>query len=249
MTSWWLWGASLIPAVLTSACGGGGASGTRPHDMNAAAHESAAQEEDRKAEQLASRHDAGRPSPAAKCHPGQRGAACWTSRGNPTEKYQKLSTQARELAARHRAASAALRDAEAQVCAGISDEDRDLSPFANRKDIRSVGDLTETEGGGEGTFVERVAGLQVVFRATPGLSAEWLQRVVDCHLARNAVIGHEAAAHEMDYCPLTLRGVAARVSSTGDGFAISIRSNDQKVVEELRRRGRALLAGEAALRP
>jgi len=112
-----------------------------------------------------------------------------------------------------------------------------------------VGDLLVPEGGGEGEFRDRVAGIEIVFRATPGVTAEWFQRVVDCHLARNAVIGSDVASHEMNYCPLTLRGVTARVSSAGNGFAVAIQSEDQRVVEELRRRGGAIIGQDYATRP
>jgi len=40
------------------------------------------------------------------------------------------------------------------------------------------------------------------------MTAEWFQRIVDCHLARNASLGFSAA--EMPYCPLNVKGVHAR---------------------------------------
>jgi hypothetical protein len=40
------------------------------------------------------------------------------------------------------------------------------------------------------SFVPRTEGAVISFRATPGLTAQWLQRVIDCHLARNAALGH-----------------------------------------------------------
>jgi hypothetical protein len=49
------------------------------------------------------------------------------------------------------------------------------------------------------------------------MTAEWLQRLTDCHIARNAALGHVAPA--MPDCPLVPMGVTARVTSTGGGFA------------------------------
>ena len=69
------------------------------------------------------------------------------------------------------------------------------------------------------------------FRAVPGMTVEWLQRVVDCHLARNAVLGH--VAPEMPNCPLVPEGVTARVRSTGNGFAVDLRADDSTTVREI----------------
>lgn len=84
----------------------------------------------------------------------------------------------------------------------------------------------------------RTAGAVVTFRAVPGLTAEWLQRLVDCHLARNAARGH--VVPEMPNCPLVPKGAAATVRSTGDGFAVSISSSDDATAREIRARAERL---------
>jgi hypothetical protein len=139
------------------------------------------------------------------------------------------------LAAKHRAASEALRSAEASACSGISEEDRDVSPFMHQADVRSVSPLQEEVKTGK-VASNRVAGAEVVFQAVPGMTAEWLQRVVNCHLARNAGLGHEAAAAEMPYCPLTLHGAQASVRSVGDGFVVAIRADDADTSKEILKR-------------
>jgi hypothetical protein len=121
----------------------------------------------------------------------------------------------------------------------VPEEDRDLSPFGHVGDIRSVSPLLEDVRTGKGTS-SRVAGAEVVFRAVPGLTAEWLQRVIDCHLARNSAVGHEASAAEMPYCPLTNRGAQARVRSVGDGFAVAVCSDDADASKEILKRAEAL---------
>lgn len=60
--------------------------------------------------------------------------------------------------------------------------------------------------------------------AVEGLTTEWLQQVADCHLARNAAVGHEMP--EMPDCPLAPLGASVSVTSTGTGFAVEIRSGD-----------------------
>jgi hypothetical protein len=56
------------------------------------------------------------------------------------------------------------------------------------------------------------------------MTTEWLQRSVDCQLARNAALGH--VVPEMPDCPLIPNGVEAHVRSVGNGFAVEIKSND-----------------------
>jgi hypothetical protein len=104
-------------------------------------------------------------------------------------------------------------------------------------DVLDVAILTESTGTPK-TPRERTAGAVVTFHAVPGMTVEWLQRIVDCHLARNSALGHSAPG--MPDCPLVPRGVEARVSSTGDGFAVTIRSDDDHTAQEILTRARRL---------
>jgi hypothetical protein len=66
--------------------------------------------------------------------------------------------------------------------------------------------------------------------------------MVDCHLARNAAIGHDVAAAEMAHCPLTERGASARVRAVNGGFAVDVRAADADGARAIWRRARALAA-------
>jgi hypothetical protein len=83
-----------------------------------------------------------------------------------------------------------------------------------------------------------LAGAAIVFRAVPGLTAEWLQRIIDCHLARNAAVGYEMP--EMADCPLALPGISAKVVSSGDGFAAQVRSGQDSTAAEIWRRAQQI---------
>jgi hypothetical protein len=100
----------------------------------------------------------------------------------------------------------ALRDAATRACVGVPNDDRDMSPFDHREDIESVAQLYSPSSGGKNP-TRHFLGATVVFHATPGMTAQWLQRVIDCHLARNAALGHDVP--EMAYCPLVPKGVSA----------------------------------------
>jgi len=229
---WWISILGLAAAACASAT-----PGSRPHDMSAAQHEREGEAHARTAEGHAGQYD-----PSASCSPrGGRGGAladtCWTSVSNPTAEHQRAAEEHRRHAADHRAASAALRDAEARACVGIGPDDRDMSPFDHVEDIVSVEALTERTGTSKAPS-QRSVGAVVTFRAVPGMTAEWLQRVVDCHVARNASLGH--VVPEMPNCPLVPNGAQARVTSTGSGFAVAIRSDDPATARDILARAERL---------
>lgn len=229
--------AATAIALLASACAH--TSGTQPHDMSVPEHEAAATREDTKAEEHAAEHDPTQEAPRERCS-GVKGRVCWTDMVNPTDEHQRVARQHRDAAAKHRAAAQALKDTEAKACDGITEEDRDMSPFAHSDDVREVSALEEERPAGKSKTVRQV-GATVVFRAMPGLTAEWLQRIVDCHLARNAALGHDMP--EMAYCPLVPRGVTAKVRSVGDGFAVEVRSDDPETAKQILARAQGIKKG------
>lgn len=236
---------SVVSLALLAGCAS--TSGAQPHDMSVVHHEAEASSHEAEAAQHAALYDVSARAARERCLNTTAGTsptnACWTSVANPTEEHLREAERHRRMAADHRAASQALRDAEARACAGLSEADRDMSPFAHREDIAGVSPLAVSVSSGRQT-TQHTVGATVTFRATPGMTAEWFQRLIDCHLARAAALGHEIP--EMPYCPLALREVEARVTSTGNGFAVSIRADDSATVEEILRRARALTSPTAA---
>lgn len=231
---------SIVLGALVVACSSA-TPGARPHDMSAAHHEATAGAHERGAE--AHRRGYVPESRAASSRCDRSGTSrppiCWASIENPTAKHLRLAEDHRRSAAAHRAASQALRDAEVRACAGLADEDRDTSPFDRREDIAVVEPLHEQVGTPKLPRT-KVVGAIVTFRAVPGLTTEWLQRVVDCHLARNAALGH--VVPETPDCPLVPEGVTARVSSTGTGFAVAIRGSSETSAREVLERAQRLRA-------
>jgi hypothetical protein len=225
----------ILVTVLTVVGGCASTPGARPDESSVAGHE-----------QMAQQHEAEGAAVAENCRRGvpPAGSVCWTSTGSPTPETLKQEARHRRMAADHRAASQALRDAEAQACAGIPEQDRDMSPFEHREDIARVEPIEMSLGGKVGGF--RMTGVTIEVRAVPGMTAEWLQRVVDCHIARNASMGY--AMPEMSDCPLMLKNVTATVTSTGRGFAVAVRSADVGTLREVQRRAEALRSSPRANR-
>jgi hypothetical protein len=183
-----------------------------PVMMNAASHSTAAKGE----AEIAAAHDTevGRGERASRRWCGRPLDAigfCWTSLVSADSEHRRAAESHREAAATHRGRSSALRAAEASACAGIAESERDQSPFSHREDIVRVD-------------VDERAGVTVVFRAVEGMTAAGLQRVIDCHLARNAALGHEVP--EMSYCPLAPAGVLAEVRPVAGGFAVDVTTRD-----------------------
>lgn len=221
----------LASALLTLPLIACASSGTRPSDMTGAEHEAHAAAERKESTQHARQYDPN----ALTCPPYVPGECSpyWRSATNPTERHAEEAVKHRQLAEKHRAASAVLRDAEASACQGIPAADRDMSPFNHREDIVRV-ERIEREVLGPGGL----RGARVIFRAQPGMTAESLQRLVDCHVARWAALGIDDP--DVAYCPLALNGVSAKVKSVVGGFAVEIVAKDEKTAGAVVGRAQAL---------
>jgi hypothetical protein len=227
----------IAPVVFVTVLGACASTpGAQPHDMSVAQHEAMAANAERGAASQQAQYD---PNAIVRTTSCNSKAPCWTSTTNPTAEHVDEARKLHQAAADHRAASQALRDAEARACVGLSDEDRDVSPFAHREDIASVEPSYEGSSSKLGPR-SRLVGAVITFRAVPGMTAEWLQRLVDCHLARNAALGH--VVPEMAYCPLVPKDVTATVTGSGAGFAVTVRSDDSATADEVLRRARTLSA-------
>ncbi len=226
-----------MPVVFTALAACAATPGAKPSDMSAVQHEEMAKQEDTASKAHLAQFDPTAKSGTKTCS-GKGNQICWTSEENPTVEHAAEWQKHEKAAADHRAASQALRDAEARTCVGISDVDRDMSPFDHREDISGV-DEVRGPAGRKGP-PPRIEGSVVHFRAVQGMTSQWLQRVVDCHLARNAALGNEVA--DMPNCPLVPKGAIATVSGTATGFDVTIRGNDPAAVDEIGRRARTLVA-------
>jgi hypothetical protein len=233
--SWVL--SSLIGGTLLGACA---STGTEPHDMTAGQHQAAARAEEQTAAQHKAQYDPSQTKAAANAGCVEYEGPCnvrWTSTANPTERHVKDAQKHRKMAEKHRAASQALRDAEQRFCSRIPEADRDMSPFYHREDVTAVEKATAVKDVYYGSGDQKEIGARVTLRAVPGLTGEWLQRVVDCHLARNAVVGDDPT---MSFCPLGVARVTASVTSVGGGFAVDITSDNPDSVREIFKRASAL---------
>jgi hypothetical protein len=107
-------------------------------------------------------------------------------------------------------------------------------PFARRDYITRVEPYKVTESDGKHSRTQ-LEGAIVELQPAPGITRELLQRLVENHVTYLTSTGAASSSS-----PLAVVGSTAAVSSTGDGFAITIRSKDSDAAKEILRRAEAL---------
>jgi hypothetical protein len=80
--------------------------------------------------------------------------------------------------------------------------------------------------------------VSIVLAQVPGLSADSMQKSLDCHLARNAAVGFSAS--EMPFCPLASKGIHAVARESKGRVTVEITAGDSRAAEEVLRRSRLL---------
>jgi hypothetical protein len=154
----------------------------------------------------------------------------WSYSMAPTMERTLAANRLREQAARHRTIAKGLLDAEKHACAGLQQEDIDTGPFFHRNAIDKV---TPVEVNGT------PQGARIRFAAVPGLGAPWMQRAVECAMARAAVLGYPE-----DYLresPLMLEGVSATVLQDGARVEVQVSSDDPMTAIKILGRSEGLL--------
>jgi hypothetical protein len=121
-------------------------------------------------------------------------------------------------------------------CVGVPEIAMNGSPLTNPNDVRAVQEIKPDAPVSETETVIPRGGARILLRAQPGMTAEWLQRIAECHMAKVAV----ATPATLTSSPLDVRGALVSVQSTGNGFAVDITSPDVKVAREILTRARAV---------
>ncbi len=104
------------------------------------------------------------------------------------------------------------------VCAGVSDASLDKTLAELRANVEGVEPLREVHA----KLTPRLIGATVRVRATPGMTAEWLGRALQCDAARSG----PSASCSPEGCPLVPDGASMDVTSTPTGFAIAVRARE-----------------------
>jgi hypothetical protein len=139
------------------------------------------------------------------------------------------------VAQEHMDAARRLRGDEQAACYHVPDADRLDGPLTAER-IASVEVIRDHGVFPKGQLVP--VGVRVYLLAEPGLTQEWLGRVVACHMAHVAVTGQQAM-----HSPLAVPGSSVSVSPTGNGFEVTIMSKNTEVARAIVEKGVALVGG------
>jgi hypothetical protein len=133
----------------------------------------------------------------------------------------------------HLAAAAQLRQEEQVACYGVPDTDRLQDPFAHPDRVASI-EVVQDRGEFPKAPLKPV-GVAVEVRAEPGLTQQWLGRLVACHMAHVAVVGQDA-----NPSLLSVPSAQVSVSSTSVGFRVTVTSRDRDIARALVGKGQEL---------
>lgn len=125
---------------------------------------------------------------------------------------------------------------EKPACRGIPESDWGGSALVDGQLVRSVQQIKSEAPVSEAETVVPRGGARIALRAAPGMTAEWLQRIAECHMAQVAA----ASPWMLTSSPLDVKGALISVQSSGDGFAVDITSPDLKVAKDILTRARGL---------
>jgi hypothetical protein len=137
------------------------------------------------------------------------------------------------LAQAHLDAASRLRAEEANACAGVPDADRVNGPFAQAGRVSDVEVVRDRGPFPKGP--QQAVGVAVTLRAEPGLTEQWLGRVVECNRAYLAVVGSSSRTS-----PLSVPDTRVSVSSTYGGFRVTVTSKDAELAKSVVDHGQML---------
>lgn len=208
---------SLTVAIAASC--GGAEPGTRPDDMSAEEHRSAADSHEQQAAEHREEYD----PDAERVRPGSAAGGDFdygVDVYNPTQAHLQSAEAHRDIAEQHRAAAAALEQYEDEQCGRFPPETRAQCPLLGH--VVSVEDI---DGGARIRFADDV-------------NVEAARAHVGCHVAFARTEGREG----MDQCPMYVEG--ARAETDGPEGTVDLVTDDEGQVDELRQRARAHVAAE-----
>jgi hypothetical protein len=139
------------------------------------------------------------------------------------------------LAQEHLEAAKRLRNEERAACEGVPDADRVGGPFAQPQRVTNVEVVRDRVRFPKG-FLEPV-GVAVYMKAEPGMTQQWLGRIVACHVAYVAASGQGERRS-----PLSVANTQVAVTPTSVGFRITVTSKDSDTARSVVDKGEELAA-------
>jgi hypothetical protein len=148
---------------------------------------------------------------------------------NAARAAQSDPAQAQE----HLDAAKRLREQEQVACYGVPEADRVQGPFARPEQITGIDVVRDRGVFPKGPLVP--VGVVVNLRAEPGMTQQWLGRIVACHTAHIAVAGPDPRPS-----PLSVANAQVSVSSSSVGFRVTVTSHDSDIARAVVNKGQEL---------
>jgi hypothetical protein len=119
----------------------------------------------------------------------------------------------------------------------LPEVDRDINPLDRRNELVAVDEIRSYPrwSGKPLQGYGPTEGASVTMVAMPGLTREYLARVVDCHIELGASSSASMASN-----PLAVPGATATVASAGTTFRIDIRGSDRDSAKAIALRAKQL---------
>jgi hypothetical protein len=131
------------------------------------------------------------------------------------------------------------------LCAGVAESERERPSILERDSVESVHALM-----GEQKYlkysVSQLRGAEIVVRAAPGLTRQWVARVLRCHVAWHDVVASGSGAGSAD--PLVVGRPDLSFAETETGFVVRIAGRSTAEGEEILRRAQEMASAPSAAR-
>jgi hypothetical protein len=127
------------------------------------------------------------------------------------------------------------------------DDDKALGAVLGGSAVQRVQPLYSTVDNAKAGLQAELRGATVVVEALPGITAEWLDRALECHSAKEA-LGHTTAASDD---PFWLPGssVDIDVRSARDGFDVAVSAYSSSDAHQVLARANAFAKSKASTAP
>ena len=122
---------------------------------------------------------------------------------------------------------AAVLAVAALTSAGARAAEPNQCSLGSKYPVRSVAKFTTTENAGYTTYTQ-FRGAEVIVPAQPGLTAEWLQRVLSYEIAAGA-------------CDFGVAGATVTVLSAGGAFSVRVEGKGDQAAAEILRHAQLLV--------
>jgi hypothetical protein len=133
----------------------------------------------------------------------------------------------------------ATADEVANLCAGVPDAERDHPSMLQPPELESV-----RRSMGERHFIKysvpELRGAELLVRPSPGVSRQWIARVIRCHVAYRDLPGTRVPETAAD--PLLVDNAEVSFGETETSFVIRIQGSTMSEGEEILARAQRLVA-------